>query len=94
MAAKFDGGIEIAMKRPPHQYHAIVAFYRDVRCQTLWDFREALVAAKVAHSPQVLDEGSAWRIRLLGTVAILSIPQHCYLSGNRHASRTATWSRP
>ena len=30
MAAKFSGGKNIAMKVPPHQYEATVAFYRDV----------------------------------------------------------------
>jgi hypothetical protein len=30
MTAKFNGGIDIAMKVPPHQYEAMVAFYRDV----------------------------------------------------------------
>jgi catechol 2,3-dioxygenase-like lactoylglutathione lyase family enzyme len=30
MTAKFYGGIDIAMKVPPHQYQAMIAFYRDV----------------------------------------------------------------
>lgn len=30
MAAKFAGGKNIAMKVPPHQYDATVAFYRDI----------------------------------------------------------------
>ncbi|WP_454811241.1 VOC family protein [Labrys neptuniae] len=30
MAANIYGGIDIAMKVPPHQYQATVAFYRDV----------------------------------------------------------------
>ena len=30
MAAKFAGGKNIAMKVPPHQYDATVAFYRDL----------------------------------------------------------------
>jgi hypothetical protein len=30
MAAKFEGGINIAMKIPSHQYEATIAFYRDV----------------------------------------------------------------
>jgi hypothetical protein len=30
MAAKLSGGINIAMKVPPHQYEATLAFYRDV----------------------------------------------------------------
>ncbi|MGE0500207.1 MAG: VOC family protein [Rhizobiaceae bacterium] len=30
MTAKFEGGIDIAMKVPPHQYKAMIAFYRDV----------------------------------------------------------------
>lgn len=30
MATKITGGINIAMKVPPHQYEATVAFYRDV----------------------------------------------------------------
>ena len=29
-AARFDGGKNIAMKVPPHQYEATVRFYRDV----------------------------------------------------------------
>jgi hypothetical protein len=30
MTAKFHGGIDIAMKVPPHQYQAMITFYRDV----------------------------------------------------------------
>jgi hypothetical protein len=30
MSAKIRGGINIAMKVPPHQYEATIAFYRDV----------------------------------------------------------------
>lgn len=30
MTAKLHGGINIAMKVPPHQYEATLAFYRDV----------------------------------------------------------------
>lgn len=30
MSAKIHGGINIAMKVPPHQYEATLAFYRDV----------------------------------------------------------------
>jgi hypothetical protein len=30
MTAKIKGGINIAMKVPPHQYEATIAFYRDV----------------------------------------------------------------
>lgn len=30
MTAKFQGGIDIAIKVPPHQHQAMVAFYRDV----------------------------------------------------------------
>ena len=30
MAARFEGGKNIAMKVPPHQYEATVAFYRDL----------------------------------------------------------------
>ena len=30
MTAQFYGGIDIAMKVPPHQYQAMIAFYRDV----------------------------------------------------------------
>ena len=30
MAARFEGGKNIAMKVPPHQYDATVAFYRDL----------------------------------------------------------------
>lgn len=30
MTAKFHGGIDIAMKVPPHQYQAMIAFYRDI----------------------------------------------------------------
>jgi len=30
MAAKFQGGPDIAVKVPPHQYEATVSFYRDV----------------------------------------------------------------
>ena len=30
MAANIRGGINIAMKVPPHQYEATIAFYRDV----------------------------------------------------------------
>jgi hypothetical protein len=30
MTAKIRGGINIAMKVPPHQYEATIAFYRDV----------------------------------------------------------------
>ncbi len=30
MATKFEGGIDIALKLPPHQFEATVAFYRDV----------------------------------------------------------------
>jgi hypothetical protein len=29
MGVKFQGGIDIAMKVPPHQFEATVAFYRD-----------------------------------------------------------------
>ena len=30
MTAKITGGVNIAMKVPPHQYEATIAFYRDV----------------------------------------------------------------
>ena len=30
MTARISGGINIAMKVPPHQYQATIAFYRDV----------------------------------------------------------------
>ena len=30
MEAEITGGINIAMKVPPHQYEATIAFYRDV----------------------------------------------------------------
>jgi hypothetical protein len=30
MSAKIYGGIDIALKIPPHQYDATVSFYRDV----------------------------------------------------------------
>lgn len=30
MTAKITGGVNIAMKVPPHQYQATIAFYRDV----------------------------------------------------------------
>jgi hypothetical protein len=30
MSVKFSGGVDIAMKVPPHQFDATVAFYRDV----------------------------------------------------------------
>lgn len=30
MRARIEGGLNIAMKVPPHQYQATVAFYRDV----------------------------------------------------------------
>lgn len=30
MTARITGGINIAMKVPPHQYEATVAFYREV----------------------------------------------------------------
>lgn len=30
MEVKFEGGKNIAMKVPPHQYDATIAFYRDV----------------------------------------------------------------
>jgi catechol 2,3-dioxygenase-like lactoylglutathione lyase family enzyme len=30
MASKFTGGKNIALKVPPHQFHATMAFYRDV----------------------------------------------------------------
>lgn len=30
MAARFEGGKNIAMKVPPHQYEATLAFYRDL----------------------------------------------------------------
>jgi hypothetical protein len=30
MAPKFTGGLDIAIKVPPHEYEATVAFYRDV----------------------------------------------------------------
>ncbi|WP_109440865.1 hypothetical protein [Acinetobacter haemolyticus] len=30
MTTKFSGGVDIAMKLPPHQFEATVAFYRDV----------------------------------------------------------------
>src|SRR5262245_19716040 len=29
MTARFDGGVDIAMKVPPHQFQATLAFYRD-----------------------------------------------------------------
>jgi catechol 2,3-dioxygenase-like lactoylglutathione lyase family enzyme len=30
MSARIQGGINVAMKVPPHQYEATIAFYRDV----------------------------------------------------------------
>ena len=30
MTASIHGGINIAMKVPPHQYEATIAFYRDI----------------------------------------------------------------
>ena len=30
MSAAFEGGVDVAMKVPPHQYQPVLNFYRDV----------------------------------------------------------------
>jgi hypothetical protein len=59
MTAKITGGINIAMKVPPHQYEATIAFYRDVVGLTPYTDKAPAIGFELGPNRLWIDEAPA-----------------------------------